>query len=137
MQEVKRGQIYYADLDPIIGSVQGGVRPVVILQNDIANHFSPTLIIAPVTSKTLKKASLPTHVIFKIGFLPKRSTVLLEQIRTIDKSQLIKYVGQLPDEIMKKIDRAMRISLDLKNEAHQHHNPLTDNPQTTVERKKE
>ncbi|MBR5145993.1 MAG: type II toxin-antitoxin system PemK/MazF family toxin [Clostridia bacterium] len=109
---IKRGQLYYADLSPVIGSEQGGVRPVLILQNDVGNKFSPTVIAAATTSK-LSKAKLPTHISLEKEkyCLPKDSIVLLEQIRTIDKSRLLDYIGELPTEIMSKVNTALMISL--------------------------
>lgn len=109
---IKRGQLYYADLSPVIGSEQGGVRPVLILQNDVGNKFSPTVIAAATTSK-LSKTKLPTHISLEKEkyCLPKDSIVLLEQIRTIDKSRLLDYIGELPTEIMSKVNTALMISL--------------------------
>ena len=94
---IKRGEIYFADLSPVIGSEQGGVRPVLVVQNDVGNKFSPTIIAAAITSQ-LEKAKLPTHIQLpaeKYG-LPKNSIVLLEQIRTIDKKRLKEKIGELP-----------------------------------------
>lgn len=111
---VKRGDIYYADLSPVIGSEQGGVRPVLIVQNDIGNRYSPTVIIAAITSQ-INKAKLPTHieiVAAEYG-LPKDSVVLLEQIRTIDKRRLDEKVGHLNEEMMEKVNDALLISLGL------------------------
>lgn len=109
---IKRGQLYYADLSPVIGSEQGGIRPVLILQNDIGNKFSPTVIAAATTSR-LHKAKLPTHIPLKKEkyCLPKDSIVLLEQIRTIDKTRLLEYIGELPPETMNKVNTALLISL--------------------------
>ena len=109
---IKRGQLYYADLSPVVGSEQGGVRPVLILQNDVGNKFSPTVIAAATTSR-LTKAKLPTHITLEKEkyCLPKDSIVLLEQIRTIDKSRLLDYIGELPTEIMSKVNTALMISL--------------------------
>ena len=109
---IKRGQLYYADLSPVVGSEQGGVRPVLILQNDVGNKFSPTVIAAATTSR-LTKAKLPTHITLEKEkyCLPKDSIVLLEQIRTIDKSRLLDYIGELPTEIMSKVNSALLISL--------------------------
>ena len=109
---IKRGQLYYADLSPVIGSEQGGIRPVLILQNDVGNKFSPTVIAAATTSK-LNKAKLPTHISLEKEkyCLPKDSIVLLEQIRTIDKSRLLDYIGELPTEIMNKVNTALMVSL--------------------------
>ena len=111
MIEVKRGEIYYADLSPVVGSEQGGVRPVLIVQNDIGNKYSPTIIVCAVTSK-LTKAKLPTHVELKEGDagLMKDSVALLEQVRTIDKKRLQGRIGALGEDIMKKIDKALFIS---------------------------
>ena len=111
---IKRGDLFYADLSPVIGSEQGGVRPVVVLQNDVGNKYSPTIIVAAITSR-LNKARLPTHinVMAKGLALPKNSVVLLEQIRTIEKKRLREKIGSFPDEIMTKIDKALRVSLNL------------------------
>lgn len=103
----KRGQIYYADLSPVVGSEQGGMRPVVIIQNDVGNIYSPTTIVAAVTSAQTK-AKLPTHVRLP---LYKDSMVLLEQMRTIDKRRLKTYMGEVDEDTMKKINQAIAISL--------------------------
>lgn len=112
--EVKRGYVFYADLSPVVGSEQGGVRPVLIIQNDVGNRYSPTVIIAAITSQ-IDKAKLPTHV--EIGAseynLDKDSVILLEQIRTIDKQRLQKKVTELDERVMQKIDESLRISLGL------------------------
>ncbi len=108
---VKRGELYYADLSPVVGSEQGGVRPVLIVQNDVGNRFSPTIIAAAVTSK-LNKAKLPTHIELPSSFgLAKDSVILLEQIRTIDKKRLKERIGELPDDTMSLVNRAILISL--------------------------
>ena len=109
---IKRGEIYFADLSPVVGSEQGGVRPILIVQNDTGNKYSPTIIAAAITSK-LNKAKLPTHIeISATEFgLPKNSIVLLEQIRTLDKKRLKDRVGELPETTMKKVDTALLISL--------------------------
>lgn len=111
---VMRGDLFYADLSPVIGSEQGGIRPVVIIQNDIGNKFSPTTIIAAITS-VRNKSSMPTHVNVgkDIGGLPKDSVILLEQIRTIDKKRLREKIGKMTDMKMKEIDKALRISVHL------------------------
>lgn len=111
---VKRGDIYYADLSPVVGSEQGGVRPVLILQNDVGNRHSPTIICAAITSQ-MNKAKLPTHIELKSSnyLLAKDSVVLLEQIRTIDKRRLKEKLGHLDSEIMKKVDKALVVSLGL------------------------
>ncbi len=113
MKQIKRSEIYYADLSPIKGSEQGGLRPVLVLQNDKGNQFSPTTIIAAITSRQ-NKTKLPTHVEIKIDSLPKDSIVLLEQIRTIDKIRLGDYVGALDKSSMGKVDHAIVISLGIK-----------------------
>ncbi|EOS44841.1 type II toxin-antitoxin system PemK/MazF family toxin [Lachnospiraceae bacterium JLR.KK009] len=111
---IHRGDIYYADLRPVIGSEQGGVRPVLIIQNDIGNRHSPTVICAAITSK-MNKAKLPTHVELEASKydLMKDSVVLLEQLRTIDKQRLKDRVCRLDSEILRKVDRALEISLEL------------------------
>ena len=104
---VKRGDIFYADLSPVVGSEQGGVRPVLVVQNDIGNKYSPTVIIAAITSQ-MNKVKLPTHVEVSAEFgLPKNSVVLLEQIRTIDKKRLREKVGFTDEFFMKKVDEAL------------------------------
>ena len=111
---VKRGDIYYADLSPVVGSEQGGIRPVLIIQNDIGNKHSPTVICAAITSQ-MNKAKLPTHVELDSSryALVKDSVVLLEQLRTIDKKRLRDKVCHLDREILRKVERALLISLDL------------------------
>ncbi len=105
-----RGEIYYADLEPVVGSEQGGIRPVLILQNNVGNIHSPTVIIAVITTR--KKVNLPTHVY--IESLPKPSFALLEQIRTVDKIRILEYVGQLSEREIKAVDNALKISVCLK-----------------------
>ena len=113
MKEIKRSEVYYADLNPVRGSEQGGVRPVLILQNDMGNKHSPTTIVAAITSRQTK-AKLPTHVDIQVEGLTKNSIVLLEQVRTVDKTRLTNYVGCLDDETMQKIDRAIVVSFGIK-----------------------
>jgi mRNA interferase MazF len=111
---VKRGDVFFADLSPVVGSEQGGTRPVLIIQNDIGNRFSPTVIIAAITAQ-IQKAKLPTHVEIdakKYGF-ERDSVILLEQLRTIDKSRLTDRITQLDDALMEKVDVALAISLGL------------------------
>ena len=112
--EVVRGEIYYADLSPVVGSEQGGFRPVLVVQNDVGNKYSPTVIIAAITSQ-LTKAKLPTHIeLSKEKYdLPKDSVVLLEQIRTLDKQRLIQKIGALDRITMQKVDVAIMISFGL------------------------
>ena len=109
---MKRGDIYRADLDPVIGSEQGGIRPVLIIQNDTGNLHSPTVIVAAIT-KRQKKAYLPVHVFITAqeSGLPMNSVVLTEQVRTLEKSRLTKYLGHLPDAAMVRIDAALDRSL--------------------------
>ena len=109
---INRGEIYYADLSPVVGSEQGGVRPVLVVQNDIGNKYSPTVIAAAVTSK-INKAKLPTHIELSAEDygLVKDSVVLLEQIRTIDKRRLKERIGELPDDTMNMVNDALLISL--------------------------
>jgi mRNA interferase MazF len=111
---VKRGDIFYADLSPVVGSEQGGMRPVLIVQNDIGNKYSPTVIAAAITSK-LDKAKLPTHIdVYAEEFgLSKNSVVLLEQIRTLDKRRLREKMGHLDDVLMEKVNDAITISFGL------------------------
>ena len=109
---IKRGEIYYADLDKGIGSEQGGIRPVVIIQNNVGNKFSPTVIVASITSQMGKK-KLPTHVYIKQDKLSKDSVVLLEQIRTLDKSRLKERVGYMSDVDMDRINKALLTSIGL------------------------
>lgn len=111
---VKRGDVYFADLSPVVGSEQGGVRPVLVIQNDIGNRFSPTAIVAPITAQ-IQKAKLPTHVEInakRYGF-ERDSVILLEQIRTIDKQRLTDKITHLDDEMMEKVDEALQVSLAL------------------------
>ncbi|HJV45470.1 MAG TPA: type II toxin-antitoxin system PemK/MazF family toxin [Bacillota bacterium] len=111
---VKRGDVYFADLSPVVGSEQGGVRPVLIIQNDIGNRFSPTVIVAAITAQ-IQKAKLPTHVEIdakSYGF-DRDSVILLEQIRTIDKQRLTDKITHLDDEMMDKVNEAIQISLGL------------------------
>lgn len=111
---VKRGDIYYANLSPVVGSEQGGLRPVLVIQNDVGNKYSPTVIVAAITSQ-ISKAKLPTHVEIsaKLFNLEKDSVILLEQLRTIDKRRLKEKVTHLSEEIMGKVDEGIRISIGL------------------------
>lgn len=121
---VKRGDVYFADLSPVVGSEQGGVRPVLVIQNDIGNRFSPTVIVAAITAQ-IQKAKLPTHVELdskRHGF-ERDSVILLEQIRTLDKQRLTDKITTLDVETMRKIDHALEISLGLgfKSYYQEHH----------------
>ena len=111
---VKRGDIFYADLSPVVGSEQGGVRPVLIVQNDTGNKHSPTVIAAAITSQT-GKARLPTHITLTAGSvgLPKDSIVLLEQVRTLDKRRLREHMGRVDERVMRQVDNAIAVSFGL------------------------
>ncbi|MBQ7667982.1 MAG: type II toxin-antitoxin system PemK/MazF family toxin [Clostridia bacterium] len=114
---IKRGDIYYADLSPVVGSEQGGVRPVLIVQNNVGNKFSPTVIAAAITSQ-INKAKMPTHI--EIGAadygLSKDSVILLEQVRTIDKKRLKERIGHLNEHLMNRVNEAIEISFGLEEE---------------------
>jgi mRNA interferase MazF len=111
---VKRGEVFYADLSPVVGSEQGGLRPVLIVQNDVGNKYSPTVIAAAITSRQ-DKSSLPTHI--SVGAqscgLQKDSVVLLEQVRTIDKRRLKEKMGELDDRSMQQVNQALQVSFGL------------------------
>lgn len=111
---IRRGDIYSADLSPVTGSEQGGIRPVLVLQNDIGNRHSPTIIAAIITSQ-IKSRYLPTHVLLTASFcgLPKDSMVMLEQIRTLDRGRLQKYMGHISGGKMREVDAALRISIGI------------------------
>lgn len=113
---IKRGELYYADLSPNFGSEQGGVRPVLVVQNDVGNKYSPTVIAAAITSR-LDKARLPTHIeISAVDYgLTKDSVILLEQIRTIDKRRLKERIGALPSSVMSRVNDGLKISLGVVN----------------------
>lgn len=113
---VRRGDIYYADLSPVVGSEQGGIRPVLIVQNDVGNKYSPTVIAAAITSRT-DKSKLPTHIeVFadKYG-LARDSVILLEQIRTIDKKRLKEKMGHLDEDVMNRVNSAITVSFGLED----------------------
>ncbi|HOV79469.1 MAG TPA: type II toxin-antitoxin system PemK/MazF family toxin [Bacillota bacterium] len=112
--QIRRGDVFYADLSPVVGSEQGGTRPVLVLQNDIGNQYSPTTIVAAITSQ-IEKARLPTHIEMpaRPDGLEKDSVILLEQLRTIDKSRLMEKVTSLDGEMMEKVNEAVEISLGL------------------------
>ena len=115
-KEVKRGEVFYADLSPVVGSEQGGVRPVLIVQNDVGNRHSPTVIAAAITSKQ-DKTNLPTHIDVKAGTggLTRDSVVLLEQVRTLDKRRLRERAGQITPDVQQRIDEALNISFGLES----------------------
>ena len=115
---VKRGDIYYADLSPVVGSEQGGVRPVLIIQNDTGNRYSPTVIAAAITSQT-GKARLPTHIdlpVNKSCGLSRNSIILLEQVRTLDKKRLRERMGHVEEGVMEKVDTAIAVSFGLPHD---------------------
>lgn len=116
--EIKRGDIYYADLNPTVGCEQGGVRPVLIIQNNVGNHFSPTVIAAAITSR--RKKDMPTHVLLdeEGTRLFSDSRIMLEQVRTIDRERLKEYVGHADEVTMQSVDRAIVVSLGLMEKAH-------------------
>ena len=113
---VKRGDLFYADLSPVLGSEQGGVRPVLVVQNDVGNKYSPTVIAAAVTSQ-INKAKMPTHIEISAETygLVKDSVILMEQIRTIDKKRLKEKIGHADDELMQRVNRALSVSFALEN----------------------
>lgn len=111
MDDIKRGELYYADLSPVVGSEQGGVRPVLVVQNDVGNKYSPTVIVAAITSQ-INKAKIPTHIELNTKYgLTKDSVLLLEQIRTLDKRRLKEKIGILDDKCMENVNNALLISL--------------------------
>ena len=116
---IKRGDVLYADLGPVIGSEQNGIRPVVVLQNDKGNKYSPTIIVSPVTTKS--KNNIPTHITIssRDSGLTRDSTVLIEQIRTIDKARIVKKVGHIPEKIMEEIMKAIKISFSIRGDIFQ------------------
>ncbi|MFR2702849.1 MAG: type II toxin-antitoxin system PemK/MazF family toxin [Longicatena caecimuris] len=109
---IRRGDVYYADLSPVVGSEQGGVRPVVVVQNDKGNRYSKTIIVAPI-SKKMSKPPIPTHVIFSDDSLSYVSMILCEQLRTIDKKRLGQWICTLDEKTLEKINRAIRVSLSI------------------------
>ncbi len=113
-RRIKRGDIYYADLNPIVGSEQGGVRPIAVLQNNVGNRYCPTVIVAAITTRT-EKSAIPTHVeVFCTDSgLASHSIILTEQLRTIDKARLGRYLGSLDEDAMNRIDEALKISVGL------------------------
>ena len=118
---VKKGDLFFADLSPVVGSEQGGVRPVLVVQNDVGNKYSPTIIVAAVTSQT-SKAKLPTHVQIHAteGGLSKDSVVLLEQLRTIDKQRLKERIGSLNENQIPDVEKALSVSLGIANLVETH-----------------
>ncbi len=111
--KVKSGDIFYARLDPVIGSEQSGIRPVIVVQNNIGNKFSPTIVIIPITSN-ISKYKLPTHVILENTILNKKSMALVEQIRTLDKSRLIEKITVIGKKDLEKIKEAIKLNLNIR-----------------------
>lgn len=110
---IRRGDLFYADLNPVVGSEQGGIRPVLIIQNDVGNHFSPTVVAAAITSRKAKN-SLPTHILLEnVPGLAPTSLLLLEQLRTIDRKRLRGYIGRISKEKMLEVDAALAISIGI------------------------
>ena len=113
-KEIRRGDLYYAELDPTVGSEQAGTRPVLVVSNDVGNQYSPVIVIVPITSRRMGRKRLPTHVEVKMPELLKNeSTALTEQIRTIDKLRLKEYIGSLPDCLMREVDQALAVCISL------------------------
>ena len=110
---IRRGDLFYADLDPVVGSEQGGIRPVLVIQNDVGNYFSPTVVAAAITSRKAKN-SLPTHILLEnVPGLAPTSLLLLEQLRTIDRKRLRGYIGRISKEKMLEVDAALAISIGI------------------------
>ena len=110
---IRRGDLFYADLNPVVGSEQGGIRPVLVIQNDVGNHFSPTVVAAAITSRKAKN-SLPTHILLEnVPGLAPTSLLLLEQLRTIDRKRLRGYIGRISKEKMLEVDAALAISMGI------------------------
>ena len=110
---IRRGDLFYADLNPVVGSEQGGIRPVLVIQNDVGNHFSPTVVAAAITSRKAKN-SLPTHLLLEnVPGLAPTSLLLLEQLRTIDRKRLRGYIGRISKEKMLEVDAALAISIGI------------------------
>lgn len=115
-RKVRRGELYFADLSPVVGSEQGGCRPVLVVQNNVGNYCSPTVIVAALTGRINPKFDLPTHhIIDACEGLKGRSVILLEQVRTIDKKRLQNYIGMLSEDDMKQVDHCLEISLALND----------------------
>lgn len=113
-RKIMRGEIYIADLDPVVGSEQGGERPVLVIQNNKGNRYSPTVIVLAITSKCNKKKEMPTHIGIDCSMLSKDSVALAEQVRTLDKSRLTECIGRVNGETMNEIDQAIKISMGVK-----------------------
>lgn len=130
---IHRGELYYADLNPVVGSEQGGIRPVLILQNEVGNWFSPTVIVAAVTAKS-RKACFPTHVLVgRDSGLRQPSVILTEQIRTIDKSRLLDRIGVLSPEKQEQVDRALLVSFALSQKIEEDQEWMQEESSITLE----
>ena len=110
-RKIRRGEIYIADLDPVIGSEQGGERPVLVIQNNVGNTHSPTVIVLAITSRCKKKKNMPTHIPIESSDLSMSSIALAEQVRTVDKTRLTRYVGRASKESMEAVDQALKVSM--------------------------
>ncbi|MBQ7829802.1 MAG: type II toxin-antitoxin system PemK/MazF family toxin [Clostridia bacterium] len=110
-RKIRRGEIYIADLDPVIGSEQGGERPVLVIQNNVGNTHSPTVIVLAITSRCQKKKYMPTHIPIESSDLSMSSIALAEQVRTVDKTRLTRYVGRASKESMEAVDQALKVSM--------------------------
>ncbi|MDD3264140.1 MAG: type II toxin-antitoxin system PemK/MazF family toxin [Candidatus Nanoarchaeia archaeon] len=116
MEKIFRGNLYYADLEPVIGSEQGGIRPVLIVQNNTGNKYSPTVIIAPITSQINVKSNLPTHITIKaFGKIKYDSIILIEQVRVVDKKRLLSFLGHLDIKEMENVNKAILIAFGIDN----------------------
>lgn len=113
-RKIRRGEIYIANLDPVVGSEQGGERPVLVIQNNAGNTHSPTVIVLAITSRYQKKKFMPTHIPIESSDLSMRSIALTEQVRTVDKSRLIHYVGRASKESMEAVDEALKVSMGVE-----------------------
>ena len=113
-RKIRRGEIYIANLEPVVGSEQGGERPVLVIQNNVGNTHSPTVIVLAITSRCQKKKSMPTHIPIESSDLSMSSIALAEQVRTVDKSRLTRYVGRASKESMSAVDQALKISMGVE-----------------------
>ena len=113
-RKIRRGEIYIADLDPVIGSEQGGERPVLVIQNNVGNTHSPTVIVLAITSRCQQKKNMPTHIPIESSDLSMSSIALAEQVRTVDKTRLTRYVGRASKESMEAVDQALKVSMGVE-----------------------
>ena len=113
--QIRRGDMFYADLSPVVGSEQGGIRPVLIIQNDLGNKHSPTTIVLPITKRVEEKLYIPTHIRIKpFGKMKYEATIMAEQIKIIDKRRLINFIDKLPEKYIKSVNNALKIAIDLR-----------------------